>query len=61
MDIIHPQSGGVSKPTPDVPMARLVPSNTLEEKMEDYSILELLSMGLNCVHVAAHLVYVKHV
>ena len=61
MDIAHHQSTIGSTPTPDVPLARLLPFDTLEEKIEDYSVLELLSMGLNCVHEAAHPVYVKHV
>jgi hypothetical protein len=60
MDIVHHQSTGGSTPTPDVPLARLVPFDTLEEKKENDSVLELLSMGLNRVHEAAH-VYMKHV
>ena len=61
MDIVHHQSTGGSTPTPDVLLARLVPFDTLEEKIDTYSVLELLTMGINCVHEAAHSVYVKHV
>ncbi len=61
MDIVHHQSVGGSTPTPDVPLARLVPFDTLEGKIEDYSVLELLTIGLNCVHEAAHSVYVNRV
>ena len=29
--------------------------------MQSYTVLELLQMGLNCVHESAHFVYLKHV
>ncbi len=33
----------------------------METKWDTYTIKELLEMGLNCVHEAAHSLYVKHV
>ncbi len=33
----------------------------MEAKWETYTVKELLEMGLNCVHEAAHSLYVKHV
>jgi hypothetical protein len=33
----------------------------MEKNMVSYTILELLHMGLNCVHELAHSVYLKHV
>ncbi len=61
MDIVHQQSGGGSTPSPDVPLTILILFDTLEGKIEYYSVKELLSMGLNFVHEAAHSVYAKHV
>ena len=64
MDIVHGQStssGTVATPAPDVLLARLVPFDTMEENIHTYSVLELITMGLNCVHEAAHSVYIKHV
>jgi len=29
--------------------------------MQSYTVLEMLQMGLNCVHESAHSVYLKHV
>jgi hypothetical protein len=42
-------------------LARLVPLKDMETKWETYTVKELLEMGLNCVHEAAHSLYVKHV
>ena len=61
MDIVHGQTSGGSTPTPDVPLASLIPLVTMEENMQRYTLLELLQMGLNCVHGSAHSVYLKHV
>jgi hypothetical protein len=33
----------------------------MKENMQSYTALELLQMGLNCVHESAHSVYLKHV
>ena len=33
----------------------------MDEKWETFTIKELLEMGLNCVHEAAHSLYIKHV
>ncbi len=62
MDIVHEQSSnGSGEPTPDVLLARLVPLKEIEAKWETFTVKELLEMGLNCVHEAAHSLYVKHV
>ncbi len=61
MDIVHHQSGGGSTTTPNVPLSRLIPFTILEENITNYTFSELLSMGLNCVHEAAHSLYIKHV
>jgi hypothetical protein len=62
MDIVHEQpSNGSGEPTPNVMLARLVPLKDMEAKWETYTVKELLEMGLNCVHEAAHSLYVKHV
>jgi len=61
MDIVHVQSGGGSTPTPDVLLARLIPYTIIVENITNYTVLELLQMGLNCVHEVAHSVYIKHV
>ena len=61
MDMVHGQTSGGSTPTPDVPLASLIPLVTMEENMQNYTVLELLQMGLNCVHESAHSVYLKHV
>ena len=42
MDIVHVQSGGGSKPTQEVMLARLIPYATIEENIAGYSVLELL-------------------
>jgi hypothetical protein len=42
-------------------LARLVPLKDMETKWETYTVKELLEMGMNCVHEAAHSLYVKHV
>jgi hypothetical protein len=52
-DIVHSQSipaGSVATPTPDVPLARLVPLSTIEDNIATYSLGQLLEMGLNHVH-----------
>jgi hypothetical protein len=62
MDIVHEQtSNGSGEPTPDVMLARIVPLKDIETKWDMYTVTELLEMGLNCVHEAAHSLYVKHV
>jgi hypothetical protein len=63
MDIVHEQSSnGSGEPTPEVLLARLVPLKEMETKGETFTVKELLEMGLNCVHEAAHSsLYVKHV
>ena len=38
-----------------------MPFDVLEENLHNYTVLQLLEMGLNYVHEAAHIVYVKHV
>jgi hypothetical protein len=38
-----------------------MPLKDMETKWETYTVKELLEMGLNCVHEAAHFLYVKHV
>ena len=50
MDMVHGQISGGSTPTPDVPLASLIPLVTMEGNMPSYTVLELLHMGLNCVH-----------
>jgi len=42
-------------------LGRLVPHKDMETKWETYTVKELMDMGLNCVHEAAHSLYVKHV
>jgi hypothetical protein len=42
-------------------LARLEPFKEMEAKWETFTVKELLEMGLNCVHEAAHSLYVKHV
>jgi hypothetical protein len=42
-------------------LARLVPLKDMKTKWETYTVKELLEIGLNCVHEAAHSLYVKHV
>ena len=62
MDIVHEQSSnGSGEPTPDVLLARLMPLKEMEAKWETFTMKELLEMGSNCVHEAAHSLYVKHV
>jgi len=62
MDIVHEQSSNDSgEPTPDVMLVRLVPLKDMEAKWETYTVKEPLEMWLNCVHEAAHSLYVKHV
>ncbi len=62
MDIVHEQSSkGSGEPTPDVLLARLVPRKEMATKWEKFTAKELLEMGLNCVHEAAHSLCVKHV
>jgi hypothetical protein len=41
--------------------ARLVPFKKMKAKWETFTGKELLEMGLNCVHLAGHSLYVKHV
>ena len=33
----------------------------MEKNIQSYIVLELLQMGLNCVHESAHSVYLKHI
>ena len=62
MDIVHEQSSnGSGEPTLGVLLARLVLLKEMEAKWETFTVKELLEMGLNCVHEAAHSLYVKHV
>jgi len=62
MDIFHEQSSnGSREPTLDVMLARLVPFKEMKGKWEKFIVKELLEMGLNCVHEAAHPMYIKHV
>jgi hypothetical protein len=62
MDIGHEQSiNGSGEPTLNVLLARLVPLKEMEAKWETFTVKELLEMGLNCMHEAAHSLYVKHV
>jgi len=62
MDKVHEHSSnGSGEPTLDDLLARLVPLKEMEAKWETFTIKELLEMGLNCVHEAAHSLYVKHV
>jgi hypothetical protein len=62
MDIVHEQArNGSGDPTPDVLLARLVPFKEMDKKWETFTIKELLEMGINCVHEAAHSLYIKHV
>jgi hypothetical protein len=61
MDMVHEQTSGGSTLTPDVPLASLLSFVTTEENMQSYIVLELMQMGLNCVHESAHSVYRKHV
>jgi hypothetical protein len=62
MDIVHDQASNSSgELTPYVLLARLVPFKEMEEKKGTYTVKELLEMGLNCVHEAAHALYIKHV
>jgi len=62
MDIIHEQASNVSgTPTPDFLLARLVPFKEMDEKWETFIVKELLEMGINSVHEAAHSLYIKHV
>ena len=58
MGIIHQQSiGGSWIPTPDALLARLAPLSTSEDNLKSYFVLQLLKMGLNYVHEAAHSMY----
>jgi hypothetical protein len=62
MEIVHETtSKGSGEPLPDVLMAKLVPFKEMEAKWDTYSLKELLDMGLNTTHEAAHSLYVKHV
>ena len=62
MDIVHEHaSNGTGDPTPDVLLARLVPFKEMDEKLETFTIKELLEIGLICVHEATHSLYIKHV
>ena len=61
MDTIHEQTNnGLGEPTPDIPLARLVPFKEMDEKWDIFTMKELLEMRLNCVHEAAHSMYIKH-
>ncbi len=62
MDIVHEQfCNGSGEPTPSVMLARLVPFKEMEQKWETFTVEEHLEMALNCVHEAAHSLYIKHV
>jgi hypothetical protein len=62
MDIVHEHNNnGSGEPTPDILLARLILFKEMEEKWDTFSVKELLEMGLNCVHEAAHSLYIKHV
>jgi hypothetical protein len=39
----------------------LIPYAVIEETIAGYSVLELMQMMINCVHEAAHSIYIKHV
>ena len=62
MDIVHEHSSnGSGEPTHDALLARLVPFKEMEDKWETFTVKELLEMGPNCVHEAAHSLHIKHV
>ena len=62
MDIIHEQTiNGSGERTLDIPLARLVPLKEMEEERDTFSVKELLEMGFNCVHEAAHSLNINHV
>jgi hypothetical protein len=42
-------------------LARFVPFKKMNEKWDTFTVKGLLEMGLNCVHEAAHSMYIKHV
>ncbi len=61
MDIVHGQTSGGSTPTPVVLLASLMPLVTIYENLHNYTILDLMQMGLKCVNESTHSVYLKHV
>ena len=61
MDVIHHPSGDSGAPAPNVLLARLAHLETIEQNLHNYSVGQMLELGLNCVHEVAHLVYIKHV
>ena len=63
MDIVHKHNNppGSETPTPDMLLARVVPLVTLEENLHNYTVLQLLEMGLNYIHESAHALYLKHI
>ena len=61
MDIIHHQGGGSGTSILDIPLAMLVPLETIEQNLHGYSAGQLLEIGRIYGHDAAHSVFIKNV
>jgi hypothetical protein len=61
MENLHEQSSnGSGEPMYDILLARLVSFKEMQVKWETFSVNQLLEMGINCVHEAAHSLYINH-